>query len=99
MIDEARLQRQAARSVRAKALLDNDLLKEAFDTLERDYTTALFETKPQDQVAREKLYMAVNVVRKVRDHLAFVVNDGKLAQKQLNEIATEAERKKRFGII
>ena len=67
--------------------------------MERDYSAALFGTKPQDQIAREKLYLAVNVVRKVRDHIARVISDGKLAEKQLQEIATEAERKRRLGIF
>ena len=67
--------------------------------MERDYSAALFGTKPQDQIAREKLYLAVNVVRKVRDHIARVIADGKLAEKQLQEIATEAERKRRLGIF
>jgi uncharacterized protein (DUF488 family) len=99
MTDEARLHTDAARGVRAKSLIENELLQEAFDVLERDYSAALFGTKPQDQISREKLYLAVNVVRKVRDHIARVISDGKLAEKQLQELATEAERKKRFGII
>ena len=99
MTDEAKLHADAARGVRAKSLIENELLKEAFEVLERDYSAALFGTKPQDHIAREKLYLAVNVVRKVRDHIARVISDGKLAEKQLQEIATEAERKKRFGII
>lgn len=98
-MDEAKLQKEASRGVRAEALLKNELLTEALATLETEYTTALFLTKPQDQVAREKLYLAVNVTRKVKDHLNSVIGDGKLAQKHLNDIASETERKKRFGII
>lgn len=98
-MDDAKLHKDAARGARAKALVENELLHEAFETLERDYSAALFSTTPQDQIAREKLYLAVNVVRKVRDHINYVVANGKLAEKQLQEIATEAERKKRFGII
>lgn len=98
-MDEIKLQKDASRGVRAKGLLENELLAEAFATLEKDYTDALFLTKPQDQIAREKLYLAVNVTRKVRDHLNTVIQNGKLAQKQLNDIASETERKKLLGII
>lgn len=98
-MDEAKLHKALSRGDRAASLLKNELLTEAFDALERDYSAALFETKPQDTVAREKLYLAVNVTRKVRDHLTAVVNDGKVAQANLNKLAAEFERKKRFGII
>jgi len=37
----------------------------------------------------------VQVVAKVRDHLVSVVNGGKLAQREMNEIAG----RKRFGIV
>lgn len=99
MIDDAKLHKNAARGVRAKALLENELLQEAFQSLENDYSSALFNTSAHDQIAREKLYLAVNVVRKVRDHIGYAVTNGRLAEKQLQDIATEAERKKRFGII
>lgn len=99
MIDDAKLHKALSRGDRAAALLKNEMLTEAFDALERDYSTALFETKPQDQIAREKLYLAVNVVRKVRDHLTSVISDGKMAKSQLNDLTKEAERKKLLGII
>ena len=99
MTDEAKLHQALSRGDRAQALLNNDILKDAFGALERDYITALFETSAQDQIAREKLYLAVNVVRKVRDHLHHVVSDGKLAKKQIDQLAAESERKKLFGVI
>lgn len=98
-MDEERLHKALSRGDRAKALLDNDLLKEAFESLEADYSAALFETKPQDQIAREKLYLAVNVVRKVRDHLSIAVANGKVAKAQIDQLSAESERKKLLGII
>lgn len=98
-MDDIKLQKDASRGARAESLLKNELLIEAFAALEKDYTDALFLTKPQDQIAREKLYLAVNVTRKVKDHLNSMVQNGKLAQKQLNDIASETERKKLLGII
>ena len=44
--------------------------------------------------AREKLFLAVNLVGKVRDHLHTIVTDGKLAAAELREIVAVAERKK-----
>src|SRR5262249_21140551 len=99
MSDEIALAKDAARGARAKALVENELLVEAFAELEKEYTAAWRSTGARDSEAREKLYLAVNIVGKVREHLNYVINNGKLAQAELNNLASDIERKKRFGII
>jgi len=99
MIDESALEQSVASAVRAEALLDNDMLSEAFDTLEKSYIAAWRATTIDDASGREKLFLAINVVGKVRDHLASVIANGKLARAELKELAETAERRKRFGII
>jgi hypothetical protein len=99
MSDENRLDQAAAKAVRAQQLLDNELLSEAFRTLEDSYTAAWRATTIDDVAAREKLFLAINIVGKVHDHLTAVVANGKLAQAELKELAQVAERRKRFGIL
>lgn len=99
MTDENKLIRDSGAAARAQDLLDNALLQEAFKTLEDSYTAAWRASNVNDTAAREKLFLAVNIVGKVRDHLTAVVTNGKLAAAELKEIADTAERKKRFGII
>jgi hypothetical protein len=99
MSDENALERVTARAVRAEALLDDELLAEAFDALEKNYIAAWRATTIDDTPGREKLFLAINIVGKVRDHLAGVVANGKLARAELKELAATAERRKRFGII
>ncbi len=99
MSDENRLDRAAAKGIRAQELLDNELLTEAFKGLEDDYTAAWRATTIDDVAAREKLFLAINIVGKVRDHLAATVANGKLAQAELKELAQVTERRKRFGIV
>lgn len=99
MSNEAKLIRDASRGVRARQLVEDELLIDGFKLLEEAYTKAWRETKVNDTAAREKLFLAVNIVGKVRDHLGSVITNGQLAQSELNEIAEAAERKKRFGII
>ncbi|MCS3726485.1 hypothetical protein [Bradyrhizobium betae] len=99
MSDESTLERAAARAVRAETLLDDELLNEVFDTLEKSYIAAWRATTVDDAAGREKLFLAINIVGKVRDHLAGVVANGKLARAELKELAETAERRKRFGII
>jgi hypothetical protein len=99
MPDEAKLQRDAVRASRAASLLENELLNEAFKTLEEQYIAFWRATKPEDEPGREKAYIAINVIGKVKDHLSAVIANGKLAQAELNKLHADAERKKRFGII
>jgi hypothetical protein len=98
MADESKLDRAVARAVRAQDLLGNELLSEAFGELENAYTAAWRSTTIDDVAGREKLFLAINIVGKVRDHLAAIVTNGKLAQAELKELAQVAERRKRFGI-
>src|SRR6516164_2652292 len=99
MTDENKLDMDAVRGVRAEALLSDELLTEAFRTLEDAYTAAWRSTRIDDIAGREKLFLAVNIVGKVKDHLTRAIADGKLAQTELKAIADAAERKKRFGIL
>jgi hypothetical protein len=99
MSDEDRLAQATAKAVRAQDLLDNELLAEAFAGLEDSYTAAWRSTTIDDAAAREKLFIAINVVGKVRGHLAAIVTDGKLAQAELKELAQVAERRRRFGVL
>jgi len=87
MTDEIALNKASERGARAQRLLDDDLLKEALETLDRDYTRAWRESAARDTDARERLWQAVQVVAKVRDHLTRVVNGGKLAQRELDDLA------------
>jgi hypothetical protein len=86
-MNEDKLQAAISRGARAETLLGNDLLQEAFAKLERDYIDAWKIAPARDTDGRERLWQAVNIVAKVRDHLIKVVNDGKLSQRHLNELA------------
>jgi hypothetical protein len=99
MIDESKLDQATAKAVRAQELLDNELLMEAFRGLEDSYTAAWRATRIEDVAAREKLFLAINVLGKVRDHLTGILTNGKLAQAELKELAQTAERRRRFGIV
>jgi hypothetical protein len=99
MSDEQKLQEAASTAVRAQALIENELLAEAFKELEDNYTGAWRASTIDDVNGREKLFLAINIVGKVRDHLTTILTNGKLAQAELKELAQTAERRKRFGIL
>jgi hypothetical protein len=95
--DEIALTRATERASRAQQLLDDELIKEAFASLERAYIERWRATGIEDVTGREKLFLAINVVGKVRDHLTAAVADGKVAAAELNNLAEEAKRKRRFS--
>lgn len=80
------LAQDIARGHRAQALLSDDLLTEAFDTLRAAYLKAWEDTKYNDTDGRERLWQAVQIVGKVRSQLEHIVTDGTLAQAELNQI-------------
>jgi hypothetical protein len=85
-MSDYKLQNAINRGQRAEAMLKDDLLKETLDTLERDYIAAWRQSPARDTDGRERLWQAVQVVGKMRDHLVTVLNNGKLAQRQLDEL-------------
>lgn len=99
MSDQSGLDQALAKAVQARELLDSELLTEAFRTLEENYSSAWRATAIDDVAGREKLFLAINMVGKVRDRLYAVFANGKLAQAELKELAQVAERRKRFGIL
>src|SRR5262245_13420391 len=85
-----KLQAAVDRGQRAKTLRESERPQEAVTTLE-DGSTAAWKTWPAaDTAGRERLWQAVNVLGKVRDHLARVVADGRLAQRELSDLVHKA---------
>lgn len=97
MTDEIALTRATERAAHAARLLEDELLVEAFSELDREYIKAWRATPVRDTDARERLWQATQIVGKVRDHLGRVVNDGKLAQRELRDL--EGRRQKILGVI
>lgn len=86
----ADLAQAISRAARAKSLLNDDLLREALFALEANYIDHWRVTKATDTDARERLWLAVQVVGKVRDHLKHVVDDGKIAQAEMDALLGKA---------
>lgn len=91
-VDEFKLARDTGRALQAEQIVNNELIKEAFDNLEREYINAWKGARFDDQVGREKLFLAVNVIGKVRMHLQTIIADGKLAGAQLESLAKQRSR-------
>ena len=64
-------------------LLNDPLLKQAFEDLLETYKNEIFNTNFADDDKRRSLWMAYNMLDKIRGHLQTIMESGKLAQKDL----------------
>jgi hypothetical protein len=84
---------------RARDLLSDELLQGALAELKRAYAEKLLATSVSQSAEREILYQAHRIVGEFENHLRQVLDSGKLADAELNNLITIQERKKRFGLI
>jgi len=82
-----------SRSSQAKQILENSIFQESIDTLKKNYKDALFEqTGVNDNTAREKLWLAYQVLGKVENHFKEILETGKLAEKQLSDFQKQDKK-------
>lgn len=96
MADEDKLLKQRLDGSRAQSLLKDELLSGAFVELRRAYAEKLLSTAVDQTQARETLYQAHRLVGEVMNHLQSVLNDGKLAEHELNSLLKAQEAKPGF---
>ena len=77
------MDKQIREGKRAAQLLDDPLLKQAFEDLLETYKQEIFNTNFADDNRRRSLWMAYNMVDKIRGHLQTIMESGKLASKDL----------------
>ena len=92
--EQNQLQQELNQANKAKQLFENPLLKESFDKLKKLYTESLFNTGATETEAREKLWLAYNVVSKVEQNLLEILDTGKLASEQLEDYRNQIENQK-----
>jgi len=76
MVEETEIQR----GYKAKQLLDEPLLKEAFDKLEALYKEEIFLTKVDEDKERTNIYLCYNTLTTVKAHLLEIMQTGELAE-------------------
>ncbi|TGN75958.1 hypothetical protein EOW77_0032340 [Bradyrhizobium yuanmingense] len=96
---EDRLALAASRGSHAQSLMNDELLAECFKNLEEAYIATWRSTNFDDVQGREKLFIAINVIGKVKEQLGRVAANGELAKAEIEELVRAAERKKRFGLF
>ena len=80
------LQKEQTRGQRAKDILEDELFTESLQTLKDSYSNAIFQTGPNDELARTKIYLAYQILGKFENHFRSVMETGILAAKQLEDL-------------
>lgn len=75
------------RGERARQLLDEPLIVEAFALIEREYQEQWQNSPARDVEAREKLYLSLKCLHKVKAHLTHTMESGQLAKATLAQRA------------
>lgn len=92
--DQTKLQSEVSRSEKARLGLSNPIFVEAIENLKKLYSQSLLNTGVNEQDAREKLWLAYQIVQKVEQHFIEIMETGKLAKKQLEDFRKSIDGQK-----
>ena len=92
--NEAQLRSEATRGMEAIELMSNELLVEAFTTLDARLTQEWSNSPARDSEGRERIWLMQKLLKNVVDHLKEIAQTGKLASLQLEQERTMAQRAK-----
>jgi hypothetical protein len=84
--DELSHRRAVDRAARAKALVDDPLLKEAFDSFQNELMTLWVGTKADATAERERIWVTIRALGKIRAHLGNVIENGKVSTAVLSDM-------------
>ena len=85
-MDKSKLTSEVSRGEKAKLLLEEPLIKESFETLKKEFQQAILNTKHNEDEARKVLWQAYHITDRVENNLRTVMETGKLAATQLNQL-------------
>ena len=83
---KSKLTSEVSRGEKAKLLLEEPLIKESFETLKKEFQQAILNKKQNEDEARRALWQAYHLTDRVENHLRTVMETGKLAATQLNQL-------------
>lgn len=95
-MDESLKRRQADRGERAKRVLENELVIEAFEKMEKDIIEGWKKTAPDDDRGRHNAYLLDRLLRNFKAQFEQYLITGKAAQKELLNINSPSKIKGLF---
>ena len=85
-MNENDLIREQNKGEQAKTILEDALFVESFEILKASYEKEMVQTSYKDSEARTAIWVAWHQLDKVKSHLTEIMNTGKLASKQLQDL-------------
>jgi len=83
---------ESRRGDEAARLLQHPLLIEAFELIEQEYTEQWKNSPARDEDGRQSIWLALKNLHKVKGHLEYTMETGKVAKASLLQQAAEAAR-------
>lgn len=80
---------EARRGEEARQLLEHPLLIEAFEVIEKEVTEQWQTSPARDVEGREKLWLSLKLLQRVRKQLEHVIETGQVAKATLAQQAVE----------
>jgi hypothetical protein len=89
---DSRLQQRIYDGNRAKEVLENEVFQGAFLAIELEMTETWKKSPARDAEGREKIWQYLMLLQKVKTHLEATMQDGKVADLDLEHRRTVAQR-------
>lgn len=88
---------QQTRGTEARMLLDNPIMKEALDAIEREVFDQWMQCPARDKDGKEALWQLAKTAQKFRGILTGYIETGKLATEQMKQFEERKGIRKLFG--
>lgn len=91
------LEERIGRGIRANEVLQNETYTEAYELLKQEILTKWQESPARDVEGREKLFLMMGLVDKIKSLMESTMIDGKVASKELERRKTILEQAQDFA--
>lgn len=88
----ATLEQQLYDANRAREVLENEVFIQVWADVEQELTKAWQESPARDVEGREKIFLTLQMLRKLHKAIQSTLDSGKLAEKELQHKKTLADR-------
>jgi hypothetical protein len=88
------LRGEVSRGIRAKAILEDEIVVEALDAIEAELRGDWEGSRPGDTAAREESYRMLRAAKAFRERLRKVIDDGSVAEAEIEAHERALRRKK-----
>lgn len=92
------LEEKAARGVKARALLEDELLREAIGAVQQNVFDQFAATDPADTGTMQRLRIKLQVIADIVRQLTEVMNTGKIAKHEIEQESRAAKLRRRIGL-